>query len=648
MSALSIEPTFPIFTDIDGQPLEAGYVWIGTANLDPQTNPINVYWDAALTIAAPQPIRTLAGYPSRNGTPARLYVNSDYSIRVMNKNGSTVYSAPAFTERISSNLVTYQPPFIGGVATTIQDKLAQTVSVKDFGAVGNGVTDDTAAIQAAHNTGKAVFYPNGTYLVTSTITIANLDFGMVSENAVLKCGTDNLTPMFSITNASKGLVKGLVFDANALGKGFVHVTNCPNLQISGNTFHNFKEDPSVAGNFSAVQIALCPNSRITNNFFYDLGQNYGGSSVQPSQYRAITQNTSCDKTIVANNVFQSVFGAYFLAEFPVWASGASYVVNNRVLVFETNQWNIYRCVANNTASVLNSPPNASFWALQYSDVEPTASSVFDGNICRNVRDNSVYFIENVRSITVTSNTFISSYDETIVVVGENITITGNSFINTRNKAISLELGAGNIDTVTISGNSFIQNASFFSIGVFIAYRNATATNKIRTLSITGNNFKSEFSVANASYITLRHVDNLVISGNVFEVGAVDSEIVIRAFNTVVKGLVSNNVFSTASNNARAYQNESASSDVLIVSNMMNGRILANNTSELIQLGYIEDTGSNIYLREPISRLVWANEAPTTGNWTRGDIVFSQFPAASGFIGWVLTNNGWKTFGAISA
>jgi hypothetical protein len=93
MSALKVNPPFPVFSDIDGQPLEAGYIWIGTANLDPQTNPINVYWDAALTIAAPQPIRTLAGYPSRNGTPTRFYVDSDYSIRVMNKNGSTIYSS---------------------------------------------------------------------------------------------------------------------------------------------------------------------------------------------------------------------------------------------------------------------------------------------------------------------------------------------------------------------------------------------------------------------------------------------------------------------------------------------------------------------------------------------------------------------------
>ena len=91
MTALSIQPPFPIFTDTDGSPLENGYIWLGTANQDPQANPITTYWDAALTITAPQPIRTSGGYPARSGTPARLYVASDYSIRVQNKNGSQIY-----------------------------------------------------------------------------------------------------------------------------------------------------------------------------------------------------------------------------------------------------------------------------------------------------------------------------------------------------------------------------------------------------------------------------------------------------------------------------------------------------------------------------------------------------------------------------
>jgi hypothetical protein len=149
MSALSIFPAFPVFTGLDGQPLDNGFIWIGQPNLDPQTNPAAVYWDEALSIAAHQPIRTLAGYPSRSGTPARIYVNSDYSIRVQDSKGSLVYSAPQATERISSDLVTFTQQGAGAVPRTVQSKLEESVSAKDFGAVGDGVADDSAAIQDA-------------------------------------------------------------------------------------------------------------------------------------------------------------------------------------------------------------------------------------------------------------------------------------------------------------------------------------------------------------------------------------------------------------------------------------------------------------------------------------------------------------------
>ena len=99
MTALSVQPPFPILTDIDGQPLDDGFIFIGVANNDPIANPITVYWDAALTVTATQPIRTRGGYPMNAGVVGRLYVNSDYSIQVQNLNGSTVYSSPVQTER---------------------------------------------------------------------------------------------------------------------------------------------------------------------------------------------------------------------------------------------------------------------------------------------------------------------------------------------------------------------------------------------------------------------------------------------------------------------------------------------------------------------------------------------------------------------
>jgi hypothetical protein len=202
MTALSIQPTYPIFTDIDGQPLEDGYIWIGQANLDPQGNPIQVYWDAALTIPAAQPIRTLAGYPAFNGTPARLYVNSDYSIRVMNKNGSVVYSAPAATERYGNIITLADIDFLqagsGAVVRTALSKMRDVVSVKDFGAVGDGVADDTAAIQLAIDNNKGVFFPAGSYLISSPIELTQQwVYGAGPDKSIILCQS---THAFTVLN----------------------------------------------------------------------------------------------------------------------------------------------------------------------------------------------------------------------------------------------------------------------------------------------------------------------------------------------------------------------------------------------------------------------------------------------------------------
>lgn len=222
MSALSIQPTYPIFTDIDGQPLEDGYVWIGTANLDPQTNPINVYWDAALTLPAAQPIRTLAGYPANSGTPARLYVNSDYSIRVMNKNGSAVYSAPAATERfgnlIDASGVMYQPGGVGAVQTTVESRLRQFISVLDFGADPTGVLDSSTAVQNAlyyaqsllddslwysDKTNPVVVFPPGTYAINTTVyTIGNVT--LLGQGASITSTLNDTTPVFETAYVSGG------------------------------------------------------------------------------------------------------------------------------------------------------------------------------------------------------------------------------------------------------------------------------------------------------------------------------------------------------------------------------------------------------------------------------------------------------------
>lgn len=106
----------------------------------------------------------------------------------------------------------------GATARTAQAKLRDTVSVKDFGAVGDGVTDDTAAIQAAINTGLPVFAPAGTYKITSTLTF--------SETSSIFRGAGMEETVFSCNG-----VTGAVFKVNAITYFRPHWSD---FSISGN------------------------------------------------------------------------------------------------------------------------------------------------------------------------------------------------------------------------------------------------------------------------------------------------------------------------------------------------------------------------------------------------------------------------------
>jgi len=80
----------------------------------------------------------------------------------------------------------YLPDGTGAVTRTIQGKLRETVSVTDFGAVGDGVTDDTAAMLLALQSGKIVdgggltYAINGTMQPTSFVGLRNANFIQLS------------------------------------------------------------------------------------------------------------------------------------------------------------------------------------------------------------------------------------------------------------------------------------------------------------------------------------------------------------------------------------------------------------------------------------------------------------------------------------
>jgi len=179
MSLTQLAPPYPIFTDKNGDPLDAGFLYFGVADQNPETNPITVYFDNALTQPAAQPIRTINGYPSRNGSPAAIYTDQYFSVTVRNKKNELVIYAPSGygvtpgTSASFTDQITYNEGSVDAIDRVLTSRLQDYVSAKDFGAIGDGVTDDTVALQAALNaaSGQSLFIPEGEYIVSETLYI---------------------------------------------------------------------------------------------------------------------------------------------------------------------------------------------------------------------------------------------------------------------------------------------------------------------------------------------------------------------------------------------------------------------------------------------------------------------------------------------
>ncbi|MFZ4388205.1 MAG: glycosyl hydrolase family 28-related protein, partial [Chthoniobacterales bacterium] len=75
----------------------------------------------------------------------------------------------------------------GAINRSVNEKLEESISVKDFGAVGDGIADDTVAIQNAidsvTSTKRTIFLPAGTYKVTATLVIS-LEMTIYGTNRV--------------------------------------------------------------------------------------------------------------------------------------------------------------------------------------------------------------------------------------------------------------------------------------------------------------------------------------------------------------------------------------------------------------------------------------------------------------------------------
>lgn len=173
--------------------------------------------------------------------------------------------------------VTYDPPFTGSVATNVEAKLAQYVSVKDFGAVGDDAADDTAAIQAALDyvgtTGGCVYIPAGVYRTTATLTIPQLASikGESAEGSTIRPqGCDGLEFDAANSIGPRTFEDFFVYGNNtSTNTGIKFVGDAdPATRVTGLRFNRVKvQNFRDAMNFRSMWTSSIENCILYNNIF---------------------------------------------------------------------------------------------------------------------------------------------------------------------------------------------------------------------------------------------------------------------------------------------------------------------------------------------------------------------------------------------
>lgn len=208
MSSFSLAPLPKLqFVDQNGVPLAGGFLYTYIAGT---TTPLVTYTDSTGLSNNTNPIVLDA-----SGRASVWLSTNAYKFVLTDSIGNTLWTV---------DNVTSQSEFIqngiGAVPRSVQDKLLDLeVSVKDFGAKGDGITDDTAAIQRAVDAcqttittpGRTVNFPSGTYRISSPINII--------KGSIKLCGVRGQT---SITVGANNINVFVVGDGTLTTRNMCH------------------------------------------------------------------------------------------------------------------------------------------------------------------------------------------------------------------------------------------------------------------------------------------------------------------------------------------------------------------------------------------------------------------------------------------
>lgn len=434
---------------------------------------------------------------ARGELPTPLYLaDGAYDISLKRADGSTVWTRRAdgvgnalitfilaLAASMGSALIGWMQSGVGAVLRTVQSKLRDYVSVKDFGAVGDGIADDSVAIQAAVTSHLNVYLPPGDYLCNDIINLregSNLFGAGMKATRIVRNGNNvgGQGVLYANSGSPSILLDGIVvrdmmLDGQVAALGFsehrhlISLNGVRNARIERVKFLGFRGDGLYIGTGLSGEERHNKDCVVRDSVF---------DGVNKDNRNAISV-IDVDGMLISGNSFENTTRSTMPGAIDFEPNGTAAEVIKNITVTD----NTFRNIGGNVGVI----------SLAIAAATPAASGVV-------IRGNKFYNVSIVLTVSMNRAPSASTTDSGII-------FTGN-YANTINKPFQIFGCRG----VTISENVFST-----ALGTSLVGYEAVSSN-VRDITISSNRFIECAYSSVGVVVQVYGVDHLIIDANHFE------------------------------------------------------------------------------------------------------------------------------------